>query len=180
MKTSQIKSFFALFIIAVLVGACAENQTGNGNSAASNANQTANSSVEIIAQDNIEDLDKIIKLPFTPLEATYSEIEPNNINAAPQVPGPNEKRFVGVLKFSPEDAARIVADAEKYKPPTPSDIDAETWFPPELIAKSQETGDEYLKGVEYAANDFILPPYLNGKLTRLNNTDYFVLELTSF
>ena len=175
MKISQTKSIFALFIIAVTLGACAGNQIGNDNSVVTNASQTANSKVEIVAQDNIEDLDKIIKLPYTPLEATYSEINPNSKNTAP-----NEKRFVGVLKFSTEDAAKIVADAEKYKPSTPSDIDAETWFPPELIAKSQETGDEYLKGVEYAANDFVRPPYLNGKLTRLNNTDYFVLELASF
>ena len=180
MKISQTKSIFALFIIAILLGACAGNQTGNDNSAASNANQTANSSVEIVAQDNIEDLDKIIKLPAVPLEATFSEINLNTKNTAPQVPAPNEKKLIAVLRFSPEDAAKIVADAEKYKPPAPSDIDAETWFPPELIAKSQETGDEYLKGVEYAANDFVRPPYLNGKLTRLNNTDYFVLELTSF
>jgi hypothetical protein len=180
MKTSQIKLFFALFIIAVLLGACAENQTGNGNFAASNAGQTADSNVEIVAQDNIEDLDRIIKLPAVPLEATYSEINLNGKNSAPQFPAPNEKRFVAVLRFSTEDAAGIVASAEKYKPPVPSDVDAETWFPPELIAKSQETGDEYLKGVEYAANDFIQPPYRGGKLTRLNNTDYFVLELTSF
>jgi hypothetical protein len=172
MKISQTKSISALFIIAILLGACAGNQAGNGNSVASNANQTANSSGEIVAQDNIEDLDKIIKLPYIPLEATYSEI---NLNKSP-----NERKFVAVLKFSPEDTAKIVTAAEKYKPSVPSDIDAETWFPPELIAKSQETGDEYLKGVEYAANDFIQPPYLNGKLTRLNNTDYFVLELTSF
>ena len=180
MKTSRIKLISAFFIIAGLLGACAENQTGTGNSAVSNANQTAGSSVEIIVQDNIEDLDKIIKLPFIPLEATYTEINLNSKNTTPQLPVPNEKRFVAVLKFSSEDAAGIVANAEKYRLPAPSDTDAETWFPPELIAKSQETGDEYLKGVEYAANDFIQPPYLNGKLTRLNNTDYFVLELFSF
>ncbi|MDQ3042529.1 MAG: hypothetical protein M3R11_09180, partial [Acidobacteriota bacterium] len=73
----------------------------------------------------------------------------------------------------------IVASAERYKTPAPADIDAEDWFPPELVAKSQESGDASLKGIGYAANDFLQPPYSNGRLTRINDTDYFVLELFS-
>ena len=175
MEISRIKTIFALFAVAIALGACAGNQAGNINSNASNANQPANTKIEIIERDDLEDLARIIKLPFTPLDATYSEVDTDDQNAAP-----NDQKFVAVLRFTTEDAAKIVAGAEKYKPPAPSDIDAETWFPPELIAKSQETGDEFLKGVQYAANDFIQPPYLNGKLTRLNDTDYFVLELTAF
>jgi hypothetical protein len=37
-----------------------------------------------------------------------------------------------------------------------------------------------LKGAAYAANDFLQSPYNNGKLTRINDTNYFVLELFSF
>ncbi len=175
MKISQTKSIFALLIVTFFLSACLGNQSGDSNSNASNTLLTANSNRETTVQDDVENLGKIIKLPSAPLEATYSETSPNDRNAAP-----NEKKLVAVLKFSPEDAAKIVTNAGKYKPSVVSDIDAEMWFPPELVAKSQETGDEYLKGVEYAANDFIQPPYLNGKLTRLNNTDYFVLELVSF
>ena len=175
MKISQTKSIFALLAAAFFLSACSGNQSGNINSNASNAIQTANSNSETIVQDDVEDLAKIIKLPAVPLEATYSETYPNGKNTAP-----NEKRLVAVLKYSPEEAAKIVAGAEKYKPPVVSDIDAEMWFPPELVAKTQETGDEFLKGNEYAANDFTQPPYQNGKLTRINDTNYFVLELTSF
>ena len=116
----------------------------------------------------MENLAKIIKLPFAPEEATFTET------------GSKDKKLVAVLKFSAADAAVITANAEKYKPPVASDIDAEMWFPPELIAKSQESGDEVLKGNEYAANDFLQPPYINGKLTRIGDTNYFVLELTAF
>ena len=175
MKISHTKSLFALFIVIGIFGACSGEQTGNVDSIVSNANQTGNLNVEIIAQDNVEDLSKIIKLPYTPLEATYSETNVKGKTAAL-----NDKKIVGVLKFSTEETVKIAAAAAKYKPPVPSDIDAETWFPPELIAKSQETGDEFLKGSEYAANDFFQPPYLNGKLTRVNDSNYFVLELTSF
>ncbi|MGI8786247.1 MAG: hypothetical protein ACR2HG_00615 [Pyrinomonadaceae bacterium] len=183
MKILKAKLFFSFAVSVFLLNGCAENKNVNVNSSAPNTNQTSNSKTEITAKDDIEELGKTVKLPYTPEEATYSEVNLNDKNSAPpfdKSPAPNEKKLVAVLKFSSEDANQIIARAEKYKSPAPADIDAESWFPPELVAKSQETGDESLKGVEYAANDFFQTPFINGRLTRLNDTDYFVLELTSF
>lgn len=84
------------------------------------------------------------------------------------------------MKFKTGDADKIAAQAEKISPPQPAQIETETWYPEELTAQSQLSGDESLKGTTFAANDFLQPPYVNGKLTRVENTDYFVLELTSF
>ncbi len=84
------------------------------------------------------------------------------------------------MKYSAEDAQTVVEQSDKSKPAFASDIDAESWFPPELVAKSQESGDENLKGTSYPANNFLQEPYKNGKLTRINDTDFFVLELTSY
>lgn len=181
MKISQTKSIFGFLLLALSLNACLGNNANSvKNSAAPNDNRTADSNAKVIVQDDVEELGKLVKLPLEPEEATFSEIDLNTKNVAPQVPAPNDKKLVAVLKFSPENAARIVAQAGKYKSPAVSDVDAEMWFPPELVAKSQETGDDYLKGVEYAANDFLQTPYLHGKLTRLNDTNYFVLELSSF
>jgi hypothetical protein len=171
MKISQAKLILSLVLSIFLLNACAGNKTANTNSSAPNTD----SNIEVVAKDDIEELGKIIKLSFAPEEATYSEINLNDGNSAP-----NKKKIVAVLKFSAENANQIVAQAEKYNSPAPADIDAEDWFPPELIAKSQETGDDFLKGVTYAANDFLQSSYINGKLTRINNTNYFVLELFSF
>ncbi|MDQ3063304.1 MAG: hypothetical protein M3R14_10685 [Acidobacteriota bacterium] len=168
MKISQAKLILSLALSIFLLNACAGNETANTNSLASNVN----SKTEVVAKDDIEELGKIIKLAFVPEEATYSEINLNDRNSVP-----NQKKLVAVLKFSAENANQIVAQAEKYNPPAPADIDAENWFPPELVAKSQETGDEFLKGAAYAANDFLQSPYINGRLTRINDTNYFVLEL---
>lgn len=171
MKISQAKLILSLALSIFLLNACAGNRTANTNSFA----QGVDSNIEVVAKDNIEELGKIIKLPFAPEEATYSEINLNDGN-----PATNKKKLVAVLKFSVENANQIVAQAGKYNPPAPADIDTENWFPPELVAKSQETGDDFLKGVEYAANDFLQTPFVNGKLTRINETNYFVLELFSF
>ncbi len=171
MKISQAKLILGLALSIFLLNACAGYKTANTNSSA----QGVDSNIEIVAKDDVEELGKIIKLPFVPEEATYREINLNDSNSAP-----NKKKLVVVLKFSIENANQIVAQAEKYNSPAPADIDAENWFPPELVAKSQETGDDFLKGAAYAANDFLQSPYVNGKLTRINDTNYFVLELFSF
>ncbi len=177
MKLLQAKLFFSLALVIIFLNACAGNEKANLNSAAPIDN--SNSTAATAAKDDIEELGKIIKLPFVPEEATYNEFDFNNVNSAPRSssPAPNERRLVAVLKFTDDAAKQIAANAEKYKPVAPADIDAENWFPPELVAKSQETGDSSLKGVEYAANDFLQSPFVNGKLTRLNETNYFVLEL---
>jgi len=171
MKIFRTK-FISLLLTIVFFNACSGNNTANINSSASNNSQTANSISEIIARDDVEELGKIIKLPAAPSEATYSEINQGNSD-------PNGKKLVVILRFSTADANQIAASAERYKTPAPADIDAEDWFPPELVAKSQESGDASLKGIGYAANDFLQPPYTNGRLTRINDTDYFVLELFS-
>ncbi len=171
MKVSPTKSIFFLLTV-ILFNACSGNSDAGKNPFARNNNQTANSISEIVAHDDVEELGKIIKLPAAPNEATYSEIKPNSGE-------PNNVKLVVILKFSTAAANQIAASAEGYKPPTPADVDAEDWFPPELIAKSQESGDASLKGVEYGANDFLQPPYASGRLTRINDTNYFVLELFS-
>ncbi len=171
MKTSQAKLVLSLALSIFLLNACAGNKTANTNSFA----QGVDSNIQVVAKDDIEELGKIIKLPSLPEEATYSEININDGNSAT-----NKKKLVAVLEFSAENANQIVAQAEKYNPSAPADVDAENWFPPELVAKSQETGDDFLKGSSYAANDFLQSPYINGRLMRINDTNYFVLELFSF
>lgn len=165
MKFYRVKLSLGLAFIVLFFSACGGVEKTNVNIAAPSEN--SNSTSNTVAKDDIEELGKIIKLPFAPEEATYNE---SNVNG---------RKLVAVLRFSEEQANQISAQAEKYKTPAPSDIDAETWFPPELIAKSQETGDSALKGVEYAPNDFLQAPFSKGKLTRINNTNYFVLELVA-
>lgn len=154
-------------ILALLIffSACAEDETANRNANAANQNYNKSAPVNIIPKDDVDELGKIIKLSVAPDEATYYEFDFS------------DKKLVAVLLFNEANARQIAAAAQKLKTPAPADIDPEVWFPPELIAKSQETGDSSLKGIEYAANDFLQTPYTKGRLTRINDTNYFVLEL---
>lgn len=173
MKFTLLNLTIVLIIIILASSACSNDDSASNNNGSStkNSNQTTNESRDNVnsAKDDVEELGKIIKLPLLPEEVNYWEE-----NSAP-----NGKLFIAVLKFSPENAAQLVSQIEKIKPPVDSEIDAERRFPAELVAQSQLSGDETLKGKSYAADDFLQPPYQGGKITRIENTDYFVLELTA-
>ncbi|MBA2495293.1 MAG: hypothetical protein H0V31_11430 [Acidobacteria bacterium] len=177
MRISPTKLCCVFILSIFLFNGCGKNENSNINQP---INQTANNDNANIPKDDVEELERIIKLPFHPEEATWRETDLETKGSDNRVPAANGKKLTVVLKFSAEDANKIIEQAEKYKPAAASDVDAEDWFPAELIAQSQLSGDENLKGKSFVANDFLQPPYVNGKITRISNTDYFVLELTSF
>lgn len=174
MNFSLPTSIGALLLAAALFGACSrlDSADRNDNSA---VNHTTKTSDAAATKDDVEELGKIIKLPVAPEEATYRESGGNNDgnDAA------NEKKLTAVLKFSADGAARTVEQAEKIKPAVTVQVEAEDWFAAELIAQSQLSGDETLKGVEFAADEFFQAPYSAGKITRIGETNYFVLELAA-
>lgn len=168
---------FILLLFAVLLSACPANESGNSNS--NRANQTANlqnSPNSNTIKDNVDELELMIKMPFHPEEAVWREenFEKADVN---RLPAPTGKKLIAVLRFLEADADKIVAQAEKYKPGADVKINTESWFPAELIAQSQTSGDDTVKGKSYPANDFYNPPYTDGRVTRIEGTDYFVLEL---
>ena len=171
-----IPRIFIILFIAFLLSACPSNQSPNSNSAASN--QAVNSNTNSNIKDDVDELGTIIKLPLQPEESVWREenqAKAANDNSVP--PAPPDKKLLVVLRFSKEDANKIVAQSANYKPAAREIINNEIWFPSELTAQSQISGDETLKGTTYAANDFLQTPYSDGKLTRIDETNYFVLEL---
>lgn len=167
-----------LFLINLLftVSCSSSNPTNtNANGANKAANNKTSGNNANPVKDDITELLNIIRLPEVPEEAMWKEETLGKQDG--RVPGPTDKKLIAVLKYTPENAAKIVALVEKNKTPEPSEVSAESWFPEELIAQSQLSGNESLKGISYGANDFFNIPYGTGRITRIENTDYFVLEL---
>jgi hypothetical protein len=171
----KVPKIFTALLIAALFTACTSSETEKSNSNKQNAN-TANSNSSNSVKDDIEELEMAIKMPFHPEEAVWRE-DVLGKSGDNRVAAPTDKKLTAVLRFLKDDAAKVTAQAEKYKPAAPATIPTEKWFPAELIAKSQTSGDETIKGSSYPANDFFNPPYSDGKITRIEGTDYFVLEL---
>ena len=150
----------ALFLAVFTSIGCGPSANSNAVNAAANESST-NASV---ANTNVEELRLLIAMPYEPEEAVWRG-------------GTDEKKMIAVLRFSGTDADKLVEDAKKIKAPTNTKIGSESWFPAELIAQGDISGDDTLKGAAYAANDFFQPPFNDGRLTRIEGTDYFVLEL---
>lgn len=170
MLSARAKFILALVLFALLSIACLSPANTNTNSGPGNT-APANSS---IARDKPEELDLIIVLPIETEDAVWRE-DAVNITA------PDNSRYIKkltvVLKYPPLEAGKLATLIANAGPATPASINAETWFPAELIAQSEMSGDDTLKGNSYPAKDFFQTPYNDGKVTRIEGTDYFVLEL---
>jgi len=160
LKTGNILAF--ILSIQFLTG-CAGSVSKNSNTEpiadSTNTNKQGNT-----ANDNIEEFGIIVKLPVEPDEVVWKE-------------KPDERKLTAVLRFSSENARKIISQAERHKSPEIVTLSTEAWYPAELIAQSELSGTDSLKAKLYAADDFYLSPYLGGTLHHIEGTDYFVLVL---
>jgi hypothetical protein len=154
----------SILAVQTLTGCGGFGSDANANAANAASNDAANAGNT--ARTNVEELGLLVAMPYETEDAVWRE-------------DAGQKRIMAVLRFSPEDSNKLVEHAKSIKPPVPGKIESESWFPAELIAQSEMSGDDTLKGEAYAANDFFQPPYSEGRITRIENTDYFVLELTA-
>lgn len=170
MKSARGKLILASVFIAQVFVSCSSSPAGNSNSAQTNANQSAQRSAA--ASDKAEELALLINLPLEPEETVWRQ-DPVGLGGDQQF----SKKLTAVMQFSTEDAAKLSALVEKGSPPLTANIGTEPWFPAELIAQSDLSGDDTLKGDSFSATDFFQPPYSDGKITRVEGTNYFILEL---
>lgn len=174
MHKSGLILAFALFSAAF--NGCAGPGGGN-NVDGANAN-TANASANSI-HGSAEQLGMLIKLPFEAEEVAWKEQPLGQADSNSGVPAPNERKLVAVFRFSDEDSAKLVSSLTTRAKPEPVSLSPEEWYPAELLAQSEFNGEAGLRGESYPADDFYQSPYLNGKIARVVDTNYFVLELIS-
>lgn len=183
MKTLITKSACAFLTSVFLFSACKKyDQDPNIQPVPPEINQNAATNLSgnnlgNQAKDDTAELLRLIRVPFTPEESVWREEPVRKTTDGKNTAVEGQKKLIVVLRFNEEEAGAIVRQAEPYKPTERVNIDAETWFPAELIAKSGLSGDDTLKGTAYDAADFTQPPYANGRVTRIDDTNYFVLEL---
>lgn len=160
MLNCRAGKILSLFLFAVTFTGCVgggnndNRPTTAGNGSAANAN---------VAKTNVEELGLLVRVAYEVEDVVWKE------NAS-------KKTLVAVLRFSPADAEKVVNEATPFGSSQPNVISPETWFPDELIAQSEMSGDSVLKGTAYPVNGFLQEPYLRGKVTRIEGTYYFVIE----
>jgi hypothetical protein len=143
-------------------GGVANSNAGNSGAAASNsANDNANAT-----RTNAEELGLLVNMPFETEEIVWKEDQKN-------------KKVIAVMRFSPENSKKLIAEAEKIKAPEKVTLSTETWFPPELIAQGDMGGEDTVNGLAYPANAFFQPPYTEGRIVHIQDSDYFILEVSA-
>jgi len=166
----------ALILSIQLLYGCG-NRIGN-NTALPDSTSNASEGAANPVKDNVEELGMLVRLPFeVEVEEAVWKEEPMRIPGTEQNASANQKKLTAVLRFSSENGRKVAGQVEKVKAGEPAILGTERWFPAELIAQSELNGADNLKGMSYAAADFYLPPYSEGRITQVENTDYFVLEL---
>ena len=108
----------------------------------------------------------LVRLPFQPEEVAWKE-------------DPEKKHLTAVLRFSPENATKMAAEIAKNGQPARETLSVESWYPAELIAQSELTGESTVTASSYPAEAFLNPPYTKGKISQVENTDYFILHMSS-
>lgn len=163
MKILRTVVILALFLCAMLNPGC-----GGGNKNANLGSAVSNGPLENTnsAKSNIEELSLQVNVPYEAEDIVWKETA-------------DHKQIIAVLRFSSEDANRVVAEAAPRQAPQNVILSSETWFPAELIAQSEMSGDDSLNGLAYAADRFYQEPYTSGRIVRIEGTDYFVLELSA-
>jgi hypothetical protein len=144
------------------VSACGAGQANSNPSANINAAQANSNNTKT----NVEELGMLINVPYESDECSFREF-------------PSQKKIIAVLRFPQNEANRLIADAQKVRPPQQVNINPESWFPPELVAQSEMSGDDTLNGKSYAANAFFQDQYNEGRIIKIDDSEYFILELNA-
>jgi hypothetical protein len=173
MKSVRVKVILSLIFLGQLASACSNGPVSNSNSTQNRTNQNSPNA----ASDKVEELGMLVVLPMEPEETVFRE-DPAIVSTDGTQPQ-YSKKLTAVLKYPAPDADKLSALIEKSSPPLSASVNTETWFPAELIAQSDLSGDDTLKGDSFAAADFYQAPYTDGKITRVEGSNYFILELFS-
>ena len=152
----------ALLFSALLSSSCSA-PAGNSTSANSEANQAA--SVPKKANDKAEELGLLVNFTLEPEDIVWLQVE-------------SPKKIVAVFRLDEEDTKKLMEQLTARSQGAPKSITVDDWFPAELVTGGETTGSSTVDGTAYPADDFYQAPFSQGTITRIDNTDFFVLEVS--
>ena len=126
---------------------------------------------------SVEELARFVNLPLRPASVVWQRKVMGG-NHVSDIPGPTDWMLTAVLLYNAEDADKVAAAASKIELGVPDQLEAQTWFPAELLQLAAPDAEPKMLAVQrFRPDDYRRAPLLNGSLTRVNKTNYFVLNL---
>ena len=159
---------FSLLLAAPLALLC--SCVPNGPAASSPAPRPAPGSTFPVSRD-IDTLGKSIALPRRPLSAVWQMKQMGDGEM-----GPSDYTIKAVMQFSPRDLQALTARAAKRAAPRPGTISLEPWFP-QALKKKAEKSKNGLRAQSLDPSDFYKMSFIQGKLWRIEGTNYFFVSL---
>jgi len=144
---------------------------GCGGGAGDGANN-ANSAVSTVASNtnkantNAEELGMLINFAWETEDLAWKKDDA-------------KKMLTAAFRLSPEDAKKLSDQLAAKGQGAPKEVAVEDWFPAELIAQGESRGGSTVPATAYPANDLYQQPYTQGTISRVEGTDYFVIEMNA-
>lgn len=165
MQSTRPAALLLLLLATQILTNCSAPAT-NGNVANGSVAANSSSTSKVVPKDTVEEFAIIARLPFEPEEVAWEE-------------KPDNKGLTAVVRFSPENSTKMSAELAKLGGGTAETMSVESWYPAELIAQGELSGESQIQGRSYPADSFLNPPYTKGKIARVDNTDYFIIQMSA-
>jgi hypothetical protein len=153
----------ALLFSALIFSSCTA-PAGNSTSANSEANRAA--AVPRKANDKAEELGLLINFTLEPEDIVWRQED-------------SPKKIVAVFRLDEEDTKKLMEQLTVRSQGAAKSITVDDWYPAELVTGGETTGSSTVDGTAYPADEFYQPPFSQGTITRIDNTDFFVLEISA-
>lgn len=153
-----------LILISGLIAGCgtdAGDRSGNANLGQSSVAANTNK-----ANSNAEELGMLINFAWETEDLAWKKDDA-------------KKTIVAAFRLSPEDAQKLSEKLTADSQGAPKEVAVEDWFPAELIAQGESTGNAAVPATAFPAKEIYQAPYDQGTISRVDGTDYFVIELNA-
>lgn len=164
MRRYYFHTLLTLHLLVFAFFGCSSKQEGPVNEPA--LPQVDQSSDQGSPSDRLEDLKLLVRLPYEAEDGVWKIDQ-------------RSKKLTAVLIFSPDDARLLLDELRKGGDGNDAEIALEAWFPEELIAKGEMSGDAELRGKSYPAGLFLMDSYKDGRVIHIEETEIFIMELRS-
>lgn len=154
----------AVLLFSALIFTSCSAPADNSSSANVEGNRVA--AVAKKANDQPEELGMVINFTLQPEDIVWRQYDA-------------EKKLVAVFRLDAEDTKKLGDELAATAPGSPYSVQVEDWFPPELVTQSETSGGAAIEGTAFPADMFYQDPYTKGVAVRINNSDFFVLELAA-
>jgi hypothetical protein len=160
-------AIYAATLALLLLCCCGSAPSNSSDQQSSNTANSANTQTG--PNDNVEELRSSMQVPFEPEEAVWRITSDKA----------GRKRLTAVLRLKPEDYKALSSRAATAGPGRQVEVSVEPWFPAELTAMSETTGENTVPATSYPANEFFQAPFNSGTVSLVTDTDYVIIELQS-